>query len=79
MHHLTCRAKFRHSVVSLGNDDTKGQVADYLIFNGASRFWNIDEETFGEGGRHHPFLDIGEKYHAWVMLQVSSQLRIDYI
>ena len=58
--------------VSLGNDDTTGWPADFLVFNGMSRKWDYDVEFGGNIGNNQVFLNIGEAYHAWVMVQVSA-------
>ena len=66
-----CRDSFKHIQVSLGNDDSTGWPADFMVFDGANRDWGYDPEVNGNFGHNQVFLNIGEVYHAWVMVQVS--------
>ena len=69
--HCRCRAGFKHTQISLGNDNTQGRPADFLVFNGVNREWEHDVEEHGNTGHNQVFLNIGEIYHAWIMVQVS--------
>ena len=65
-----CRAWYKHTAVTLGNDNTQGRTADFIVFNGVSREWEHDVEQHGNTGHNQVFLNIGETYHAWIMVQV---------
>lgn len=67
---MLCRSWFKHVQISLGNDNTQGRPADFMVFNGVTREWEHDVEQHGNTGHNQVFLNIGEVYHAWIMVQV---------
>ena len=42
------------------------------MFNGVTREWEHDVEQHGNTGHNQVFLNIGETYHAWIMVQVRT-------